>query len=147
MQAMGSKLRRLGGRYELVESLGMGGMAEAYRAQDRRLHRAVAVKMLRPDLAADPGFHAWFAREARAAAALNHPAIVAVHDTGQETIDRVSIPYLVMEHVEGATLAEWLHRGGVLPPWEALRITSSVLAALDHSHRHGIVHRTSNPGM
>ena len=89
--------RRLGGRYELGQVLGRGGMAEVYLAHDTRLGRTVAVKTLRADLARDPSFQARFRREAQSAASLNHPAIVAVYDTGEDYIDNVSIPYIVMD--------------------------------------------------
>lgn len=103
--------RRLGGRYELGPVLGRGGMAEVYHAHDTRLGRQVAVKTLRADLARDPSFQARFRREAQSAASLNHPAIVAVYDTGEDYIDNVSIPYIVMEYVDGSTLRELLHSG------------------------------------
>ncbi len=103
--------RRLGGRYELGPVLGRGGTAEVYHAHDTRLGRQVAVKTLRADLARDPSFQARFRREAQSAASLNHPAIVAVYDTGEDYIDNVSIPYIVMEYVDGSTLRELLHSG------------------------------------
>src|SRR5579884_3085888 len=103
--------RRLGDRYELGEVLGYGGMAEVLRGRDLRLGRDVAVKTLRADLARDPSFQARFRREAQSAASLNHPAIVAVYDTGEDYIDGISIPYIVMEYVDGSTLRELLHSG------------------------------------
>src|SRR3954452_16421920 len=97
--------RRLGGRYELGQVLGRGGMAEVYLAHDTRLGREVAVKTLRADLARDPAFQTRFRREAQSAASLNHPAIVAVYDTGEdETAEGGSAPYIVMEYVDGRTL-------------------------------------------
>ncbi|MFE9737613.1 Stk1 family PASTA domain-containing Ser/Thr kinase [Streptomyces sp. NPDC006477] len=137
--------RRLGGRYELGSVLGRGGMAEVYIAQDTRLGRTVAVKTLRADLARDPSFQARFRREAQSAASLNHPAIVAVYDTGEDYVDGVSIPYIVMEYVDGSTLRELLHSGRKLLPERTLEMTVGILQALEYSHRAGIVHRDIKP--
>ncbi|MEU1460642.1 Stk1 family PASTA domain-containing Ser/Thr kinase [Streptomyces sp. NPDC005727] len=137
--------RRLGGRYELGQVLGRGGMAEVYLAHDTRLGRTVAVKTLRADLARDPSFQARFRREAQSAASLNHPAIVAVYDTGEDYIDGVSIPYIVMEYVDGSTLRELLHSGRKLLPERTLEMTIGILQALEYSHRAGIVHRDIKP--
>ncbi|MFI6034024.1 Stk1 family PASTA domain-containing Ser/Thr kinase [Streptomyces sp. NPDC051315] len=137
--------RRLGGRYELGHVLGRGGMAEVYLAHDTRLGRTVAVKTLRVDLARDPSFQARFRREAQSAASLNHPAIVAVYDTGEDYIDGVSIPYIVMEYVDGSTLRELLHSGRKLLPERTLEMTIGILQALEYSHRAGIVHRDIKP--
>ncbi|PWI12507.1 Stk1 family PASTA domain-containing Ser/Thr kinase [Streptomyces sp. NWU339] len=137
--------RRLGGRYELGHVLGRGGMAEVYLAHDTRLGRTVAVKTLRADLARDPSFQARFRREAQSAASLNHPAIVAVYDTGEDYIDGVSIPYIVMEYVDGSTLRELLHSGRKLLPERTLEMTIGILQALEYSHRAGIVHRDIKP--
>ena len=137
--------RRLGGRYELGQVLGRGGMAEVYLAHDTRLGRTVAVKTLRADLARDPSFQARFRREAQSAASLNHPAIVAVYDTGEDYIDNVSIPYIVMEYVDGSTLRELLHSGRKLLPERSLEMTIGILQALESSHRSGIVHRDIKP--
>ncbi|MDT0318151.1 Stk1 family PASTA domain-containing Ser/Thr kinase [Streptomyces millisiae] len=137
--------RRLGGRYELGQVLGRGGMAEVYLAHDTRLGRTVAVKTLRADLARDPTFQARFRREAQSAASLNHPAIVAVYDTGEDYVDGISIPYIVMEYVDGSTLRELLHSGRKLLPERALEMTIGVLQALEYSHRNGIVHRDIKP--
>ncbi|EFE68344.1 serine/threonine protein kinase [Streptomyces viridosporus ATCC 14672] len=137
--------RRLGGRYELGQVLGRGGMAEVYLAHDSRLGRTVAVKTLRADLARDPSFQARFRREAQSAASLNHPAIVAVYDTGEDYIDGVSIPYIVMEYVDGSTLRELLHSGRKLLPERTLEMTIGILQALEYSHRAGIVHRDIKP--
>jgi serine/threonine-protein kinase len=137
--------RRLGGRYELGQVLGRGGMAEVYLAHDTRLGRTVAVKTLRADLARDPSFQARFRREAQSAASLNHPAIVAVYDTGEDYIDGVSIPYIVMEYVDGSTLRELLHSGRKLLPERTLEMTIGILQALEYSHRNGIVHRDIKP--
>ncbi|MEU6535594.1 Stk1 family PASTA domain-containing Ser/Thr kinase [Streptomyces sp. NPDC047000] len=137
--------RRLGGRYELGQVLGRGGMAEVYLAHDTRLGRTVAVKTLRVDLARDPSFQARFRREAQSAASLNHPAIVAVYDTGEDYIDGVSIPYIVMEYVEGSTLRELLHSGRRLLPERSMEMTIGILQGLEYAHRSGIVHRDIKP--
>ncbi len=139
----------LGDRYEIGDTLGRGGMAEVHEAYDLRLGRRVAVKILRPELARDPSFHQRFRREAHSAAGLNHPNIVAVYDTGEDTLgsgpSAVTVPYIVMEHVDGMTLRQLLASGRRLLPERALEITSGILAALDYSHRHGIVHRDIKP--
>ncbi|MGW4492496.1 Stk1 family PASTA domain-containing Ser/Thr kinase [Streptomyces sp. NPDC004376] len=137
--------RRLGGRYELGHVLGRGGMAEVYLAHDTRLGRTVAVKTLRADLARDPSFQARFRREAQSAASLNHPAIVAVYDTGEDYIDGVSIPYIVMEYVDGSTLRELLHSGRKLLPERSMEMTIGILQGLEYAHRNGIVHRDIKP--
>src|SRR3954467_14358905 len=143
---MATEARLLGGRYELGEVLGYGGMAEVHLGRDVRLGRDVAIKMLRSDLARDPGFQARFRREAQSAASLNHPSIVAVYDTGEERADGEAAPYIVMEYVEGRTLREVLESEGRLLPHRALEITAQVCAALDQAHRAGIVHRDVKPG-
>jgi serine/threonine-protein kinase len=136
----------VGGRYELGEVLGYGGMAEVHRGKDVRLGRDIAVKVLRADLARDPSFQNRFRREAQAAAGLNHPAIVAVYDTGEDpSVDGVT-PYIVMEYVEGRTLREVLKSEGHLPVRRAMEITAEVCSALDFSHRSGIIHRDIKPG-
>src|SRR5215468_8994701 len=139
--------RLLGSRYEIGETLGYGGMAEVHLGRDVRLGREVAVKVLRADLARDPSFQARFRREAQAAASLNHPSIVAVYDTGEDmTGSNGSTPYIVMEYVEGRTLREVLKAEGRIMPRRAMEIVSDVCAALDFSHRNGIVHRDVKPG-
>lgn len=140
-----NQARLLGGRYQLGELLGYGGMAEVHRGRDERLGRDVAVKVLRADLARDPNFQARFRREAQNAAALNHPAIVAVYDTGEDETPEGTLPYIVMEYVEGQTLKEVMQDQGIMPQ-RALEIVADVCAALDFSHRHGIVHRDIKPG-
>ncbi|TIC89092.1 Stk1 family PASTA domain-containing Ser/Thr kinase [Nocardioides sp. GY 10113] len=138
----------VGGRYQLGELLGRGGMAEVRKGTDDRLGRVVAVKRLRTDLASDATFQARFRREAQSSASLNHPAIVAVYDTGEEpSADGTAIqPYIVMEYVEGRTLRDVLREGRKILPERALEITSGVLSALDYSHRAGIIHRDIKPG-
>jgi len=139
----------VGGRYELGEMLGRGGMAEVRKGTDSRLGRVVAVKRLRTDLASDATFQARFRREAQSSASLNHPAIVAVYDTGEETASDgsgVAQPYIVMEYVAGRTLRDIVREGRKILPERALEITSGVLSALDYSHRAGIIHRDIKPG-
>ncbi len=130
----------LGGRYKLGEMIGTGGMADVYVAEDTRLARQVAVKVLRSDLARDPSFVARFRKEALAAAALNHPGIVAVYDSGEEPA-----PYIVMELISGHTLRELIHKGERVPLKRALEIGEGILAALEYSHHSGIVHRDIKP--
>lgn len=136
----------LGNRYQVGEMIGTGGMADVYLAEDLRLHREVAVKILRSDLARDPAFVTRFNKEALAAAGLNHPGIVAVYDSGQEETPSGAMPYIVMEYVEGHTLREILHKGERLPFERALEIVAGVLDALAYSHKNGIVHRDIKPG-
>ena len=115
----------IGGRYQLGDLLGRGGMAEVRKGADLRLGRAVAVKRLRTDLASDGTFQARFRREAQSAASLNHPSIVAVYDTGEEMSrdgSHVAQPYIVMEYVEGRTLREILREGRKILPERALEI-------------------------
>jgi serine/threonine-protein kinase len=125
-------------------------MAEVHRGRDTRLGRSVAVKLLRSDLARDPSFQSRFRREAQSAASLNHPNIVAVYDTGEEAFDGdpsgSAQPYIVMELVEGETLRDLVRSGRRVMPQRVAEIGSGILAALDYSHRHGIVHRDIKPG-
>ncbi len=137
--------RLLSNRYELGEVLGYGGMSEVHRGRDVRLGRDVAVKVLRADLARDPQFQERFRREAQNAAALNHPAIVAVYDTGETRTEHGPLPYIVMEYVDGRTLRDIVKSEGPLPGQRAMEIMADVCAALDFSHRHGIVHRDVKP--
>jgi eukaryotic-like serine/threonine-protein kinase len=142
-----TQARLLGGRYQVGELLGYGGMAEVHRGRDLRLGRDVAIKMLRTDLARDDTFQLRFRREAQNAASLNHPAIVAVYDTGEERgSSGETLPYIVMEFVNGRTLKEVLAVEGRLMPRRALEITAEICAALEFSHRHGIIHRDIKPG-
>ncbi|MDN5558076.1 MAG: Stk1 family PASTA domain-containing Ser/Thr kinase [Ruaniaceae bacterium] len=143
--------RVLAGRYEVGEIIGRGGMAEVYVGRDTRLSRTVAIKVLRSDLSDDPTFHARFHREAQSAAALNHPAIVAVYDTGEETVrnsagKEVRFPFIVMEYVEGHTVRELLKDGAAVPIDEAAEIVVGILGALEYAHNEGIVHRDIKPG-
>ena len=143
--------RLLGGRYEVRSLIGRGGMAQVHLGRDIRLSRLVAIKMLRVDLARDAIFQTRFRREAQAAASLNHPNIVAVYDTGEEAVQGadgkvVSVPYIVMEYVEGHTVKELLADSTPVPIPEAVEISSGVLAALQYSHGAGLVHRDIKPG-
>ena len=137
--------RLLSERYELGEVLGYGGMSEVHRGYDTRLGRDVAVKVLRADLARDPQFQMRFRREAQNAAALNHPAIVAVYDTGETQSEFGPLPYIVMEFVDGQTLREIVKTEGPLPQQRVIEIMADVCAALDFSHRHNIIHRDVKP--
>ncbi|MFI5525848.1 protein kinase [Streptomyces platensis] len=137
--------RRLGGRYELGDRLGRGGTAEVHAAHDLRLGRGVAVKTLRSDLVGNPESLARFRSEARSAASLNHPSIVAVYDTDEDMVDGTFVPYIVMERVDGATFADLLHERHRLPPARALELTAGVLKALAHAHHSGIVHSDIKP--
>jgi serine/threonine-protein kinase len=141
----GTEPRLVGGRYEIGPVLGYGGMAEVYRGHDVRLGREVAVKTLRADLARDPTFHTRFRREAQSAAALNHPAIVSVYDTGEDVVNGVTVPYIVMEYIEGRTLRDVIQDEGRFTEQRAFEITAEVCAALDYSHRMGIIHRDIKP--
>ena len=116
--------QHLSDRYELGEILGFGGMSEVHLARDVRLSRDVAVKVLRADLARDPSFYLRFRREAQNAAALNHPAIVAVYDTGEAETAAGPLPYIVMEYVNGVTLRDIVHTDGPMPPKRAIEFSA-----------------------
>ncbi|MFB7515564.1 protein kinase [Streptomyces sp. NPDC056144] len=133
------------GRYRLTHRLGRGGMAEVFAAEDVRLGRTVAVKLLRSDLAEDPVSKARFTREAQSVAGLNHHAIVAVYDSGEDIVAGRPVPYIVMELVEGRTIRDLLISADAPGPEQALIIVSGVLEALAYSHQHGIVHRDIKP--
>lgn len=142
--------RLLAGRYEVGELIGRGGMAEVHAAYDARLGRDVAVKILRSELARDNTFLQRFRREAKSAASLNHPSIVAVFDSGEDILLEtggadVPVPFIVMEYVKGRTLRDILHEEGPLEPMRAVRIMGQVLNALQYSHQHGIIHRDIKP--
>jgi beta-lactam-binding protein with PASTA domain len=131
----------LDGRYHITERIAAGGMGEVYRAHDAVLAREVAIKVLHRSLSGDQGFVDRFRREARAAATLNHPNIVAVYDWG--AVD--GIYYMVMEYVHGRSVREVLNARGALAPGQAAAILDQTLAALDHAHAKGIVHRDLKP--
>ncbi|WP_139489814.1 Stk1 family PASTA domain-containing Ser/Thr kinase [Brevibacillus dissolubilis] len=133
--------QRLGGRYQLEEKIGGGGMAIVYKAKDLVLNRPVAVKLLRPQFGTDDDFVNRFRREAQAVASLSHPNIVSVYDVGQEQ----DTYYMVMEYIEGSTLKDVINRNGALPVSEAVRIAVQVCDALDHAHQNHIIHRDIKP--
>ena len=135
----------LSDRYQIGEILGFGGMSEVHLARDLRLHRDVAIKVLRADLARDPSFYLRFRREAQNAAALNHPAIVAVYDTGEAETPSGPLPYIVMEYVDGVTLRDIVHTDGPMPPRRALEVIADACQALNFSHQNGIIHRDVKP--
>ncbi|MCW2526901.1 MAG: hypothetical protein JWM76_1761, partial [Pseudonocardiales bacterium] len=135
----------IGNRYELGALIGYGGMAEVHLGRDVRLGRKVALKILRADLARDPSFQTRFRREAQSAGGLNHPSIVAVYDTGEDTTPEGTVPFIVMEYVDGRTLRDVLSTEKRLEPNWAMEVVSEVCAALDFSHRHGIIHRDIKP--
>ncbi|QSB05669.1 Stk1 family PASTA domain-containing Ser/Thr kinase [Natronoglycomyces albus] len=139
---MTAQPRLVGGRYEIGDVLGYGGMAEVHHARDRRLGRDVAVKLLRSDLARDESFLIRFQREAQNSASLNHPNIVAVFDTGEEG----GVPYMVMEYVPGRTLKEVLIAEGPFDADRACNVVADMSSALDFSHKHQIIHRDVKPG-
>jgi beta-lactam-binding protein with PASTA domain/predicted Ser/Thr protein kinase len=134
--------RVLGDRYEVEQLLGQGGMARVFRGTDRVLNRTVAVKVLSPQFASDDQFVARFRREAQAAAALNHPNIVSVYDTG----DQSDVHYIVMEYVEGRTLRDVIRQEGPILPERASEIGQAVARALAAAHEAGLVHRDIKPG-
>src|SRR5262249_29943571 len=127
----GSKL----GPYEILAPIGAGGMGEVYKASDTRLNRIVAVKVLPQHFSSDPAMKQRFEREAQTIAGLNHPHICTLHDVGQHE----GILFLVMEYLEGETLAARLQRGA-LPMQELLKIAIEVADALDKAHRQGVTH-------
>ena len=135
----------LSDRYELGETLGFGGMSEVHFARDLLLNRDVAIKVLRADLARDPSFYLRFRREAQNAAKLNHPTIVQVFDTGEAETDEGPLPFIVMEYVDGETLRDVLRANGPVSPRQAMTWMADVAAAMDFSHRNGIVHRDMKP--
>ncbi|WP_328329083.1 MULTISPECIES: Stk1 family PASTA domain-containing Ser/Thr kinase [unclassified Streptomyces] len=139
-----------GGRYQLRDLLGEGGMASVYLAYDQALDRQVAIKTLHTELGREQSFRERFRREAQAVAKLSHTNIVSVFDTGEDTLGDALMPYIVMEYVEGQPLGSVLQADiaqyGAMPADKALKITADVLAALDTSHEMGLVHRDIKPG-
>jgi len=137
--------QHLSDRYELGDILGFGGMSEVHLARDVRLHRDVAVKVLRADLARDPSFYLRFRREAQNAAALNHSSIVAVYDTGEAETSEGPLPYIVMEYVDGVTLRDIVRNDGPMDQQHAVEVIADACEALNFSHQHGIIHRDVKP--
>ncbi|WP_328495316.1 protein kinase [Streptomyces sp. NBC_00414] len=139
-----------GGRYQLRDLLGEGGMASVHLAYDSVLDRQVAIKTLHTDLGREQAFRERFRREAQSVAKLTHTNIVSVFDTGEDSLDGVTTPYIVMEYVEGRPLGSVLDQDvteqGAMPVDKALSITADVLAALEISHEMGLVHRDIKPG-
>ncbi len=129
------------GPYEIVAPLGAGGMGEVYRARDTRLDRTVAIKILPVQFSSDPIRKQRFEREAKTISSLNHPHICVLYDVGSHD----GIDYLVMECVEGETLAKRLERG-LLPLEQTLKYGMQIADAMDRAHRSGIVHRDLKPG-
>ncbi|HEX5627551.1 MAG TPA: protein kinase, partial [Actinomycetota bacterium] len=132
----------LGGRYRVERELGRGGMAKVFLGSDTVLGRTVAVKVLAPQFADDDGFVMRFRREAQAAASIGHPHIVSVFDTGSDD----GVHFIVMEYVEGRTLAEILAGGGRILPDRAIDIAIDVCGALEAAHAQGVIHRDIKPG-
>src|SRR4051794_9548760 len=130
------------GRYELHRRLARGGMADVFLARDQLLDRPVAVKVLFPEFATDPNFVERFRREAQSAANLNHPNIVSVYDWGQEQ----GTYFIVMEYIDGRSLADILRTEGPLHPQRAAEVASDIASALGFAHRNGVVHRDVKPG-
>ncbi len=128
-------------RYEIQEIIGSGGMAVVYKATDNRLHRSVAVKILRDELAADEEFRRRFQTEAQAVAMLSHPNIVSVYDVSHSE----SVEYIVMELIEGVTLMQYMQKKGALGWKESLHFSVQISKALEHAHSKGIVHRDIKP--
>src|SRR6266849_6879293 len=129
------------GPYEIISSIGAGGMGEVYRARDTRLDRIVAVKVLPEHLSSNPQLRERFEREARAISSLSHPHICALYDVGQQN----GIDYLVMEHLEGETLAGRLKKGP-LPTAQMLQYALQITDALNTAHKHAVIHRDLKPG-
>ncbi|MFS4106311.1 protein kinase [Streptomyces sp. SID8381] len=139
-----------GGRYQLRDLLGEGGMASVHLAYDAVLDRQVAIKTLHTELGREPAFRERFRREAQAVAKLTHTNIVSVFDTGEDELDGMATPYIVMEYIEGRPLGSVLDQDvrqyGAMPVDKALKVTADVLAALEISHEMGLVHRDIKPG-
>ena len=132
----------LNGRYQLVKLIGGGGMAQVYQARDLVLRRLVAVKILRDQYASDPKFVERFQREAEASAGLSHPNIVSIYDVGKEN----GLHYIVMDHIQGETLRDYVVRSAPLPTGVVVEIGAQIALALESAHRNGLIHRDIKPG-
>ena len=133
--------KRISGRYKILEMIGGGGMANVYLAHDMILDRDVAVKVLRLDFANSEEFIRRFHREAQSATSLAHPNIVSIYDVGEEE----SIYYIVMEHVNGQTLKQYIQKNSPVPIEEALLIMEQITSAISHAHQNHIIHRDIKP--
>ena len=132
------------GPYKILEKIGAGGMGEVFLAEDTRLNRKVAVKVLPPHFASIPERLKRFEREARAAAALNHPHIAGIHDVGSETLDGVEVHFIVQEYLQGKPLNKMLDQGR-MPLKKALGLAAEAAEAIAAAHKAGIVHRDLKP--
>ena len=133
--------RVLGRRYEIIQEIGSGGMANVYKARDNKLNRLVAIKVLKQEMALDDTIHEKFRKEALAAGSLNHPNIVSVYDMGHE----LGSDYIVMELIEGITLKEYIKRRDTMSCEEVLKISIKIADALKAAHQNGIIHRDIKP--
>ena len=131
----------ISGRYEVMSRIGTGGMADVYKAIDRKLNRYVAIKVLKSEFREDATFVRKFQSEAQAAAGLLHPSIVNVYDVGEDR----GLYYIVMELVEGITLKEYIQKKGRLTPKEVISIAVQVCSAMEVAHSHNIIHRDIKP--
>src|SRR5437588_2225506 len=147
---MSTNLRRLG-KYELLERLGRGGMAEVWKARDTQLQRYVAIKILHANLQEDPNFITRFEREAQLIASLHHPNIVQIHDfqVSRSSESEAPIAYMVMDYVEGGTLVDYIAstsaRGNIPSPTEIVHLFTSISLAIDYAHQKGMIHRDIKP--
>src|SRR5699024_1026253 len=126
-------------RYEIIRTIGGGGMANVYLANDLILNREVAIKVLRMEYANDPEFIERFDREAKAATSVSHPNIVNIYDVGEEKDDHIL--YMVMEYVDGMTLKEYIQQNSPIDVTETIAIMKQLTAAISHAHANGLVHR------
>lgn len=131
----------IGNRYEIVETIGKGGMAIVYKAKCLMLNRYVALKVLRPEFREDKDFISRFKAEAQSAGSLSHPNIVSIYDVGQDG----DLDYIVMEYVEGVTLKQYMEAKGIIPWREAVDYAAQICAGLEHAHRNGIIHKDIKP--
>ncbi len=131
----------VGNRYEIVDTIGKGGMAIVYKAKCTVLNRYVALKVLRPEFREDKDFISRFKVEAQSAGSLSHPNVVSIYDVGQEG----ELDYIVMEYVEGVTLKQYIDAKGIIPWREAVDYAAQICAGLDHAHKKGIIHKDIKP--